>query len=104
MEAHLLPVRRLLPDLETAPVRDDLVQRLRMAPAVPPDQDEGSERSDQHHCQYSEQDVPVCCMRNRRGGVICERERSAARSAFDEVIDEVIEIGPFLDLRVCLIQ
>ncbi len=104
MEADLLPARAFLVDLEAVAVRDDLLQCLRMPQAVTADKIERAEGGDHHQAQQPEQDIPLGGMRHRRGGIVSERERRLPGSPFDQGVDQIIEIGPFLDLGVVLFE
>ncbi len=104
VEADLLPLGRGFADLELAAVCDDFVQLLGVLQAVAPDKHEGHGSGCHQQGHDQEQDIAGGRMRHRRSRVIGESHRRLTGGARDHVIDQVIVVGPFLDLRIGFIR
>ena len=100
VEADIFPFCRFFMDLELGAVRNDFIQFLRVPQAVAAHDKECREGGYQHQSHDTQQDIPFGSMRYRRSGIICKRERRLPGGAHDQVVDQIVEIRPILDLWV----
>ena len=78
----------------------DRIQRFGVTKAPTPNDDECAKEDDKFHREEDQQPRAVLLMGNRRGREIREGKRAAPSGAFHQRIDEIVEVTPFLDLRV----